>query len=420
MKKWIANFVTVLFLGGFVSSGEAATPAPKPVKADNSAELIVNLLLKKGVINQQEAAELLGQVEEAQQAVDAKLKRIPEKGIVVSAHSGKKMVITGYAQADARFGDSVLRSPDDSAEIRRVRIALEGVIIPKLEYKVQVDAVGIKNNGILKDAKLSYEIMEPVKLSAGQYKTFFTLEGVESAGRILTVERSRVVNAIYPDRQIGGSFGGKLWDGLITYDVGAFNGNGVNTVNDNQDFLYVGQVIVTPFKGKILDQDTKISAGIGLGTSKDANVDLSEAGFKKFKGDRDMIDINGRLEWGPLLIQGEWLRENLDFTGFPGTPANPAKFIAAVPAVKARDTFDDGFYILGAYYVIPKKLQFVTKYEEFNSKVAEELEAITLGLNWYFTDFDPKSYPTKLMANYVHAFEGEERNQVLLRFQVGY
>ena len=79
---------------------------------------------------------------------------------------------------------------------------------------------------------------------------------------LLTIERTLPTNAITPDRQIGVELWGKpftsIWPeqkDLLTYYAGIFNGNGRNvSVNDNNNFMYVGRLELMPFKGKILDQ----------------------------------------------------------------------------------------------------------------------------------------------------------------------
>lgn len=420
MKKFLMFFVSALWLswGMPVLAKEQA-----PAEADSSAEILVNLLLKKGILTQQEAADVLGEMEEIQAKAEAKVKKIPEKGTVVSGKYGKKHVITGYTQADARFGDSVLRAPNNSAEIRRARIGLEGTIIDPVEYKILVDAVGISNNGILRDAKLSYKIMDELVLNAGQYKAPFGREELTSSSRIDTVERSAFSNAITPDRQVGGTLSGKLFHEFLTYEAGAFNGNGQNLTNDDDSFLYVGRVVLTPYKtDDLFGKEAKLELAGNLGSSEDTNVALRNLGFNRFVGDRDLFGFDGMVEWGPASLKGEYLRAELDFDGIPGVAANPVRFTPAVAAIPARDVDADGFSIIGSYFLVPKRFQLVSKWEEFDLDGAEEFEALTLGANYYLAEWDGKSYPTRFMVNYVHGDQkgNDEEDQVLMRLQVGY
>ncbi len=61
----------------------------------------------------------------------------------------------------------------------------------------------------------------------------------------------------------------------------------------------------------------------------------------------------------------------------------------------------DGYYVQAGYYLIPKKLQLVTKYESFNpGQVANDnLSSITGGLNYYLHGDD-----IKIMAHYIHTW----------------
>ena len=76
---------------------------------------------------------------------------------------------------------------------------------------------------------------------------------------LIIIERSLPTGAITPERQIGVQVWGKpftnIWPAqkdLLTYYAGIFNGNGRNvSVNDNNNFMYVGRLELMPCKGKI-------------------------------------------------------------------------------------------------------------------------------------------------------------------------
>lgn len=389
------------------------SPMPRAL-ADSSAEVLVNILLRKGIISQDEAAEVLGEMEQVQSETAKKIKKIPGKGTLVSGNLGKKHKISGYIQGDAYFGDSVLRSPDNTFDIRRARFKLSGEIIDDLKYKLQVDARD--NDDILRDAAISFTSIDWLNLHVGQYKSPFGREELTSSSKIDTMERSAVTNAIAPTRQVGTSVSGDLFDGFLWYHAGIFNGNGINTRNDDNNFLYVGRVVLTPFEGKLMDQDAKFEVGGNIGTSEDSDVNLSRLGFRDFVGERDIYGLDALFTAGPLKVQGEYLKAELEFDGLAGAAAVPATFTPAVAAVPAADVDADGYYILGRYELLPDQLEAVAKWEEFNLDGGADFDALTLGLNYYF------SKKTRLMVNYVHGdLEGSsEEDQVLLRMQVAY
>ena len=84
----------------------------------------------------------------------------------------------------------------------------------------------------------------------GQYKAPFGLEQLTPDTTLYTIERTLPTGAITPERQIGVQLWGKpfasMWpekSRLLTYYAGIFNGNGRNTtINDNNNFMYVGRL----------------------------------------------------------------------------------------------------------------------------------------------------------------------------------
>src|SRR5207253_9834724 len=90
-------------------------------------------------------------------------------------------------------------------------------------------------------------------------------------------ERSVPTGAITPERQIGVQLWGKPFasgwpDGkdLLTNSAGIFNGNGRNTtINDNNNFMYVGRLESTLFKAKTWGQDLYLKLGADVLNSRD-------------------------------------------------------------------------------------------------------------------------------------------------------
>lgn len=399
----------IMLLGGPINNGFA----------DQSASVLVNLMLKKGIITPEEAVEVLADLEsmeDAQQGTsnsddDAKLlSKIPQKGIVVGSEQGKYLNIGGRVQADAYFGDKVLRQKN-TFDVRRARINISGRIAADVKYKVQIDAAG--SSTVLKDGKVTWDKFEPVNLTAGQFHIPFGEEELTSSTKIHTMERSIVTEAIAPSRDRGAMLHGKLLDGFLEYNAGVFNGNGTGKRNDNEKFLYAGRVILTPLKTEINGEKAKLQVGGAIAYSEDDGLDLEDLGFEDFTGDRTLYSLNGKFTWGPLTLRGEYLRADLDYDGMAAT--------ATKKADPARSSVGDGWYGILSYFFLPK-WEAVFKYEDFNSDDAKDFDAVTLGLNYYFNEWtNKKLYPTRFMINYVHGgYDGSpDGDQVLMRFQVG-
>jgi hypothetical protein len=88
------------------------------------------------------------------------------------------------------------------------------------------------------DAELHYQVADALVLQAGQFKAPFSRELLTSAGDLDFIDRSRVVTALAPGRQLGVEARGRLARGRLEYAVGAFNGNGIGAgVNDDARLL---------------------------------------------------------------------------------------------------------------------------------------------------------------------------------------
>jgi phosphate-selective porin len=233
-----------------------------------------------------------------------------------------------------------------------------------------------------------------------------------------------------PERQIGAMIWGKPLANafpdqkdLITYYGGVFNGNGRNfNNNDNNEFMYVTRLELQPWTGKESylklgadyfhsrdEPGTNISPALNL----KVNADGSLTSFTLTSGaERDAFSFDAWLRLGRFDLIGEYLEEHVD-----GREVNG---IAAMP-----NFVTNGFYVQGSYFVVPKKLQAVAKWEALNPGQFgnDGIHSITAGLNYYIhSDY------VKLMANYVHTWSdfrearpelGEDQfDEVLLRLQV--
>ena len=98
--------------------------------------------------------------------------------------------------------------------------------------------------------------------------------------------------------------------------------------------------------------------------------------------------------------------------------------------MRSRDgAFNDfeanGFYVQGSYFLLPKKLQALAKWEHLNPGQfgSDGIESITGGLNYYVHGDN-----VKMMADYVHTwsdfrqahpqFGDDQFDELLLRLQV--
>src|SRR5438445_3263915 len=192
---------------------------------------------------------------------------------LVDVHPGGsefKLTLGGYLQInlesgdvsafEGRFGQTALK---DRFRLRRARINLIGDFAEQFDFKVEGD---FENSDGLNSSRTAFEATDifvnwhqfaEANVKLGQWKAPFGLEQLTPDQYLIIIERSLPTGAITPERQIGVQLWGKpfanIWpDGkdLLTYYAGIFNGNGRNTTNnDNNNFMYVGRLESTLFKG---------------------------------------------------------------------------------------------------------------------------------------------------------------------------
>src|SRR5437867_8047747 len=193
-----------------------------------------------------------------------------------------KLVLGGFIQAnfegidvspfEGRFGQTALK---DRFRLRRARINLTGEFAEQFDFKIEGDfenSDGISSSRTAfsgTDIFVNWHQFPEAQIKVGQWKAPFGLEQLTPDTTLFTIERSLPTGALTPERQIGVQLWGKpftsIWPeqkDLLTYYAGIFNGNGRNTtINDNNNFMYVGRLELMQFKGKIFGQDYSLKLG---------------------------------------------------------------------------------------------------------------------------------------------------------------
>ncbi len=351
---------------------------------------------------------------------------VPEKlpVYVVPRGSEIKLTLGGFVQInfeggdvqafEGRFGSNALK---DRFRLRRARINLTGEFAEQFDFKIEGDfeqSDGISSNRTDfsgTDIFVNWHQYPEAQIKIGQWKAPFGLEQLTPDTSLYVIERSLPTGAITPERQIGVQLWGKpfttAWPeqkDLLTYYAGIFNGNGRNvSLNDNNNFMYVGRLELMPFKGKILGQDSSLKfGGDVLNSRDDAGTNISPSLTLKVNADgslssftlpgaaeRTAWSVDAWLKLGPFDLIGEYLEEHVDGRTVNGVSPGFADFTT------------NGYYVEGAYFLIPKKLQAAVQWQYLNpgQKGNDGIESITGGLNYYIHGDD-----IKLMVNYIHTW----------------
>jgi phosphate-selective porin len=355
-----------------------------------------------------------------------------------------KLTLGGYVQVQVEGGDAFAfegrfesTAVKDRFRLRRTRIGLTGDYTEHFDFKIEGDlslndANSTRTSFSATDVFANWHTFPELNVKAGQYKAPFGLEQLISDAILFTAERTLVTTSLTPERQIGVQLWGKplthLWPeqkDLVTYYAGIFNGTGRNiSTNDNNEFMYAGRLEVQVLKSRILNQDATLKFGVDGVWSRDAsgttissalreNSDGSLASYNlSSAGQREAYGFDASLHIGPFDLMAEYLNQRIS----PRTVNNiPPTFTTFEP---------NGYYVQGSYFIIPKRLQLVAKWESFEPDQADddEIRSITGGVNYYIHGDN-----LKLMADYIHTWSDfrESRNlsdnnfdEVIVRLQV--
>jgi phosphate-selective porin len=296
-----------------------------------------------------------------------------DKGFyIMSPDKRFKMTMGGYIQGlfSAAFIDDA--GDTDTFRVRRARLKWFGHLYSEdIQYQLEYDFTGSDPSGKLLSTYLQLVHSPAFKARVGQWKVPFNLEGMSSGSTLQFVDRSiaHAFFGIIPDeRETGFGFNGELMDKKIEYELSAFNGEGINTLNENNEFRYIGRFTYNLMGHHGLEfSDTK--------QSETPNVALAVAAFYN-----DTPDAAGTDEEKITSLATEVAAK---YKGFGGYGAFYYKHTDPDAATSADDT---GFLVQGGYFFIPKifeaGLRFAQVYPDGGSTRAE----YTLGMNYYIHD----------------------------------
>ncbi|HEY9247527.1 MAG TPA: porin [Rariglobus sp.] len=336
----------------------------------------------------------MGQLQAENAVLKNELGRLSQPGLLAVMPDGKepKLRINGLVQFQGEFGDTgdsrYSTDNNDRFLLRRVRLGVSGQFLEEVDFKVEGEYVG--TSVTLTDGFVNWNHFDEANLKFGQFKTPFGYEFLAADPKLYTIERSLGSDVLTLNRQIGAQASGQFLDKRLTYAAGLFNGNGANIkTNDNDSFLYAGRVAGTPWQGKLFNQPATWTVGANAYASTDKSVSMnkellidstpaSAAADNIFAGKRVGWGVDTQLKLGGFDLWTEYIRVT-----FKPDSAKPAAEFDA-----------DTWYVQAGYFVIPKKLQPILKFETFdpNTSVSgDETDTWTLGLNYFLKGDDLKA-----------------------------
>jgi phosphate-selective porin len=437
------RLIDALYGKGIISDAELGElgEAMDSSGEDAAARKLAGLLRDKGVIDDRAYAEVTGEYVDASGIAEAKSSdglrdKSPtlekalssvENGFARLGGDTVTMKMSfffqgGWMNDSAGFSYAAAPTGQYSATasnqffMRRARVYLYGNVLEDIGYKVSFETA---SSSILRDAYVYLDYVPHARLTVGQYKVPFGMEGTAALASHPMVDRSMATNFIHAPtlRDQGVMLSGDYETeagGLplgVSYYAMVMNGNGFNNADDNDNKDVSVRLRVRP-----------LVAGLAVGGSFYAGkTHHAPTGVAAFDSHRERwgMELSYEPKFAPgLKLDAEYIRDNQYFTNYAVKNVNSTS--APLP-VLGRHAKGYGWYALAAYRLdgmngamsILNGLEPVVRYEFLDEDTAisdNERFRTTLGLNYYFAK------QTRLMVNYelVRA-DGKLRAASLLR-----
>ena len=375
-----------------------------------------------------------------QEQADQKAKETPiftagKEGFALKSADGNfQLRLRAHVQADARFFlDDEDKNGTDTFLIRRARPIVEGTVFRDFDFRLMPD---FGNDSVaLFDAYVEWKYWPWLKVRAGKFKPPVGVEQLQEDPYTAFAERA-LPTGLIPNRDIGVQFRGDLWDGVVQYQAGVFNGaaDGVNGGIDNGDAKdFDGRIFLEPFKRTNIEPLQGLGFGIA-GTIGNQDGSLATPNVPSFKtpgqntffkyitgtaltnmvvanGQRIRVSPQGYYYWGPVGLLAEYVvsAQELENGSVKQRLRNSAWQVAGSLAltgerasyrgVTPRKPFDlknggwGAFELAGRYSALRVDPDSFPTFASPASS-AQEARAWAVGLNWYLNKY------LKLVADY--------------------
>ncbi|HUJ12044.1 MAG TPA: porin [Verrucomicrobiae bacterium] len=269
--------------------------------------------------------------EAAAKTNEAAIVKADQEGFSIASADGNfRLRLRGQVQADSRWYlyDSA-RNGTDTFLMRRARPIVEGTLFRDFDFRLMPDFGN--DTTALYDAYVEWKYLPWLKVRAGKFKPPVGLEQLQEDQYTLFTERAFPTDLV-PNRDIGVQLRGDLWDGVVQYQAGVFNGvaDGVNGGLDNNDSKdFEGRIFFEPFKKTKIDPLEGLGLGIA-GTVGDQDGSTTSASVPSFKtpgqntffkylsgttlanttyghGQRVRVSPQGYYYWGPFGLLAEYV-----------------------------------------------------------------------------------------------------------------
>jgi phosphate-selective porin OprO/OprP len=243
-----------------------------------------------------------------------------------SADSNFVLKLHGFAQMDSHYYASAAPAKD-SFNIRRMRAIAKGSVYKNYEYYLQTDfASGLSstttNNSFLVDAYVNVNYLPEFQVMAGKMKPPLSLEWQPLDEYLWFLERG-FPSELVPNRDVGVDVHGDLFDGVVNYAAGIYDGTPDNSSGDaavsDNDKDVTDRIFFLPFKNTSIVPLRGLGFGVGSsfgiqpGQATPTYATMARQTFYSYNttvsdgGEHVRLDPQAYYFWGPLGIYGEYV-----------------------------------------------------------------------------------------------------------------
>lgn len=236
------------------------------------------------------------------------------------------LALGAKAQADFRLLLQLdwrrLHAPEgpepSSFDVRRARVDIEGTILDRIEYQVEID--GRRDATPWRDVFANLRIARALEVRGGRFKMPFGLDQLTGSKDLDFAYRALLSDSLAPGRDLGAMAHGVALDKRIKYQVGVFHASGDNTRRAERASkppapTVGGRLVLKPWDGARRSILSKTAAGVSFTSGRvpagPHNVDADSFADAPIFHD---VHVNGQrrrvgaeLEWryGPTAIRAE-------------------------------------------------------------------------------------------------------------------
>ncbi len=376
-----------------------------PAMADSTDD-IVNALMAKGVLTEEEGALLMkgrqGEKEAAEAKKAGEIKGSFKDGIKwESGDKAHSIKLDGRVQLDYRhFDNDTSASTIDGFDVRRAYFGVSGQIAKYYDFKVvanfaEADNTSTAKSNQLDEAYFGINWWKQASFRFGQFKMPFSLEE-QTSSRFIDFQERSMLNKMVPAKEIGAMVHGTPTTGVF-YGLALSTGEGRSKVEGAADEGSDVIARVGANLAEIMGNTDNVYHVAVAGSWGDQSATLAaEANseskgrtiFKQstaLKGQRDRLGVEGALAFGPIKLQAEWITNRYDFDNGKNADVDAwyAEALWLITGEKYADSYKGG------------KFDRIRPLNEFNPD-GKGMGAWEIGLR--YTDFDASDFKSKAIA----------------------